>query len=87
MHSTSEIIPCARGSRRKFRSSPDPVAELRLGRSAFAQAANHFEIAALNVGSALHARHLARLSRLTAEAARPIGRILRQLEQSAGGVA
>jgi hypothetical protein len=81
MESTSEPTHSARASRKKARSSSDPVAELRLGRSAFAQAANHFEIAALNVGSALHARRLARLSQLTAEAARPIGRLLRQMER------
>jgi len=81
MHVTPKTLRCARASRKKFRSSPDPVAELRLGRSAFARAANHFEIAALNVGSALHARRLARLSQLTAEAARPIGRLLRQMER------
>jgi hypothetical protein len=58
----------------------DPVAELRHGRAAFGQAAIRFEAAALVVHSPLHAKRLARLSRLTQEAARPIGRILRQLE-------
>lgn len=86
MDVTPKTLRCARASRKKSRSSPDPVAELRLGRSAFAQAANHLETAALNVGSALHAKHLAKLSKLTQEAARPIGRILRQMERGVLGV-
>jgi hypothetical protein len=61
----------------------DPVAELRQGRAAFGQAAILFEAAALSVRSPKHARHLATLSRLTQEAARPIGRIIRELEAEA----
>jgi hypothetical protein len=58
----------------------DPVAELRLGRAAFGQAAILFEAAALGVRSPLHAKRLATLSRLAQEAARPLGVIIRQLE-------
>jgi hypothetical protein len=61
----------------------DPVAELRQGRAAFGQAAILFEAAALSVRSQKHAKHLATLSRLTQEAARPIGRIIRELEAEA----
>jgi hypothetical protein len=81
MKSTSEPTQCARASRKKSRSSPDPVTELRCGRAAFADAAIHFEIAALSTNSPLHAKHLARLSQLTQEAARPIGRLLRRMER------
>jgi hypothetical protein len=59
----------------------DPIAELRCGRAAFGQAAIRFEAAALGVRSPLHAKHLVTLSRLTQEAARPRGRILRELER------
>jgi hypothetical protein len=86
MESTSETNPCARASRKKNRSSPDPVTELRCGRAAFDDAAIHFEIAALSTNSPLHAKHLAKLSQLTQEAARPIGRLLRQMEREGLGV-
>jgi hypothetical protein len=69
-----------RVSREKLNTNPDPIAELRMGRAAFAAAANHLEIAALSARSP-HARHLARLSQLTAEVARPMGRLLRQMER------
>jgi len=82
MKLTSRTYRNARVSHEKS-ISPDPVVELRRGRAAFSQAAILFEAAALSVRSPLHARHLATLSRLTQEAARPIGRIIRELEAEA----
>jgi hypothetical protein len=79
MKLTPRIHRIARVSNQKP-ISPDPVAELRQGRAAFGQAAILFEAAALSVRSPKHARRLATLSRLTQEAARPIGRIIRELE-------
>lgn len=62
---------------------PDPLAELRGARSNLAQCAVRLQFASLGVSSAVHARHLATLSRLSREASRPILFLINQLESEA----
>ncbi len=62
------------------KNQPNPIYELRRGRAAFGQAAIRFESAALSLRCPRHAAHCSTLARLALEAARPIGRIIRQLE-------